>query len=154
MLKDLNKLDAWRNVFGNAQPDPRMRDIELIARFLALDDSTYKKPMKKFISDFMYRHRRLVDKNEKYKQKFTGTVTAVYEKLGRKPFHVYRGINAAVFDSVMVAFARNTDYPANIRQRFNNLLEIDDYKDAISASTTDEDTVRERIRIAQEVLFK
>ena len=154
MLKDLNKLDAWRNVFGNTQPDARMRDIELIARFLALDDSTYKKPMKKFISDFMYRHRQLVDKNEKYKQKFTGTITAVYEKLGRKPFHIYRGINAAVFDSVMVAFARNADYPADIRQRFNSLCERDDYKGFISASTTDEDTVRERIRIAQEVLFK
>ena len=61
--------------------------------------------------------------SEKYKQKFTGTVKAVHEKLGRKPFHVYRGINAAVLDSVMVAFARNTDYPADIRQRFNNLLE-------------------------------
>lgn len=153
MLKDLNKLDAWRSVFGNTLRDPRMRDIELIARFLALDDSTYYKPMKKFITDFMYRNKQLVD-NEKYKQKFTRTVTAVYEKLGTKPFHIFRGINAAVFDSVMVAFARNMDYPADIRLRFNKLIKREDYLDTVSASTTDEDTVRDRIRLAQEVLFK
>jgi hypothetical protein len=153
MLKDLNKIGAWRSVFGTTNPDPRMRDIELIARFLALDDSTYAKPMKKFITDFMYRRKQSVD-NEKYKQKFTKTVIAVYEKLGTKPFHIFRGINAAVFDSVMVAFARNTDYPDDIRHRFNELIKREDYLEKISASTTDEDTVRERIRIAQEVLFK
>lgn len=153
MLKDLNKIDAWRSVFGTTNPDPRMRDIELIARFLALDDSTYTKPMKTFITDFMYRRKQLVD-NEKYKQKFTRTVIAVYEKLGTKPFHIFRGINAAVFDSVMVAFARNTDYPDDIRRRFNKLIKREDYLGRVSASTTDEDTVRERIRIAQEVLFK
>lgn len=153
MLKDLNNLDPWRSVFGNTLPDTRMRDIELIARFLALDDSTYYKPMKKFITDFMYRNKQLVD-NEKYKQKFIRTVTAVYEKLGTKPFHIFRGINAAVFDSVMVAFARNMDYPADIRLRFNKLIKMKDYLGTVSASTTDVDTVRERLRIAQEVLFK
>lgn len=153
MLKDLNKIDAWRSVFGTTKPDTRMRDIELIARFLALDDSTYAKPMKTFITDFMYRRKRLVN-NDKYKQKFTRTVTAVYEKLGTKPFNILRGINAAVFDSVMVAFARNVDYPADIRLRFNKLIKMESYLKTVSASTTDEDTVRERIRIAQEVLFK
>ena len=153
MLKDLNNLDAWRSVFGNTLPDPRMRDIELIARFLALDDSAYSKPMKKFITDFMFRHKQLAD-NEIYKQKFTRTVTAVYEKLGTKPFHIFRGINAAVFDSVMVAFARNRDYPANIRLRFNKLIRMEAYLETVSASTTDENTVRDRIRIAQKVLFK
>ncbi len=153
MLKDLNNLDAWRSVFGNTLPDPRMRDIELIARFLALDDSTYHKPMKKFITDFMYRNKQLVG-TKKHKQKFTRTVTAVYEKLGTKPFHIFRGINAAVFDSVMVAFARNRDYPANIRLRFNKLIKMEAYLETVSASTTDENIVRDRIRIAQEVLFK
>jgi hypothetical protein len=153
MLKDLNKIDAWRSVFGTTKPDTRMRDIELIARFLALDDSTYTKPMKKFITDFMYRRKQLAD-NDKYKQKFIRTVTAVYEKLGTKPFNILRGINAAVFDSVMVAFARNVDYPADIRIRFNKLIKMKSYLETVSASTTDEDTVRERIRIAQEVLFK
>lgn len=153
MLKDINKNEAWRSIFGNNQPDSRMRDIELIARFLALTDSKYSKPMKKFITDFMFRQRRLAD-NDKYKQIFLTTVKAVYEKLGTKPFHIIRGINAAVFDSVMVAFAQNSNYPEDIRLRFNVLTKREDYLEKVKASTTDEDTVRERIRLAQEVLFK
>jgi uncharacterized protein with ParB-like and HNH nuclease domain len=152
MLKDLNMLNAWREVFGIKPPDPRMRDVELIVRFLALTDSNYTKPMKKFITDFMFRNKRSTD-NEKYKNNFIRTVQAVHDKLGKKPFHIYRGINAAVFDSVMVAFSRASVYPADIRGRYNRLLERDDFKTKVSSATTDEDTVRERIRIAQEVLF-
>jgi len=154
MLRDVNKHASWRNIFGTKEADPRMRDVELIVRFLALTDSAYKKPMKQFISDFMYRNQRLATKSKEYRRRFTETANAVYEKLGKRPFHVYRGINAAVFDSVMVAFARNKTYRKDIRNRFNRLLENEEYRGFISASTTDEDTVRERIRIAEEVLFK
>jgi len=152
MLKDLNKLDAWRAVFGSNSPDGRMRDVELIARFLALTESQYTKPMKKFITGFMFRNRRLAD-SEIYKNNFTRTITAVYEKLGAKPFHILRGINAAVFDSVMVAFSQTSDYPDDIRRRYNELIKHKDYLVKVSASTTDVDTVRERMRIAKEALF-
>ena len=153
MLKDLNKDDAWRKVFGTQTLDSRMRDIELISRFLALTDSKYSKPMKKFITDFMSRNKRLAD-NEKYKQLFLGTIKAVYEKLGTKPFHISRGINAAVYDSVMVAFSKHSYCPPDIVLRFNNLIEREDFLEKVSASTTDEDTVRERIEIAEKVLFE
>jgi len=152
MLRDLNKLESWRAVFGSNSPDARMRDVELIARFLALNDSIYKKPMKKFITDFMF-HKRNLANNEEYKNSFTRTIDAVYEKLGTRPFHIYRGLNAAVFDSVMVAFSKNLDYPSNIRSRYNRLIKRKDYLEKVSSSTTDEDTVRERMRIAQEALF-
>ncbi|MDO8531828.1 MAG: DUF262 domain-containing protein [Dehalococcoidia bacterium] len=153
LLKDLNKLDAWRSVFGTETPEPRMRDIELIARFLALGDAQYAKPMKQFITDFMYRRKGRGD-NDKYRKIFEATVKSVYDKLGAKPFHISRGINAAVFDSVMTAFSRNGNPPADIVIRFNKLKENKDYLRAVSASTTDEDTVRQRISIAEEVLFK
>jgi len=152
MLRDLNKLRAWRAVFGSNSPDARMRDVELIARFLALSNAEYTKPMKKFITDFMTHNRHLAD-NEEFKNSFTRTINAVYEKLGAKPFHIYRGLNAAVFDSVMVAFSRNSDYPPDIRSKYNRLIQRKGYLKRVSASTTDEDTVRERIRIAQKVLF-
>ena len=110
------------------------------------------KETKKFITDFMFRNRHLAD-NQEYKTSFTRTISAVYEKLGPKPFHIYRGLNAAVFDSVMVAFSKNLDCPPDIRGKYNMLTKREDYWEKVSASTTDEDTVRERIRIALEVLF-
>ncbi|MFH1031189.1 MAG: DUF262 domain-containing protein, partial [Chloroflexota bacterium] len=153
LLKDINRHEAWRRVFGTPTPDSRMRDVELIARFLALLDAIYSKPMKKFITDFMYRSRS-GDNNEKYGDIFKRTIDAVYNNLGAKPFHISRGINAAVFDSVMVAFARNAVVPTDIQTRFNNLIKNPGYLKDVSSSTTDVDTVRDRINIATEVLFK
>jgi len=153
LLKDMNELDAWRRVFGTTTPDARMRDIELIARFLALLDANYSKPMKKFITDFMWR-RRGGGENRKYSEIFERTIKNVYDKLGAKPFHISRGINAAVYDSVMVAFARNTVVPPDIRTRYNRLIKNEKYLKRVSSSTTDVDTVRERLNIANEALFK
>jgi len=153
LLKELNRIEAWRRVFGTNIPDVRMRDIELIARFLALLDGNYAKPMKKFITDFMFRRRGGAD-NKKYSDIFKKTVGSVYENLGQKPFNISRGINAAVYDSVMVAFARNAKIPADIRKRYNKLIENGDFLKAVSSSTTDVDTVRERIDLAARVLFK
>ena len=153
LLKEMNKIGAWREVFGTSTPDARMRDIELIARFLALIDADYSKPMKKFITDFMFRQRHGAN-IKTYRELFNRTVTAVYDKLGQKPFHISRGINAAVYDSVMVAFARNESIPGDIRNRYNQLIKTEKFLDAVSSSTTDVDTVRQRINLATEVLFK
>ena len=108
MLVDVNRYEKWREIFGRPAPDPRMRDIELIARFLALYERAeeYTKPMKQFLNSFMARHQRDRDVSA-LKDRFTDTVDRVHGSLGARPFHVRRGINAAVFDSVMVAFARS-----------------------------------------------
>ena len=47
VLKVMNEFSHWREIFGPRKPDKRMRDVELIVRFLALrEDAThYKKPM-------------------------------------------------------------------------------------------------------------
>src|SRR3954465_7126563 len=54
-----HKDQRWRSVFG--KPSPRLKDQELILRFLALyfDRDGYKRPMKDFLNRFMGRHRRL-----------------------------------------------------------------------------------------------
>jgi len=47
LLKQLNKNEDWRFIVGKTAEDNRMRDIELILRFLALysNASQYAKPM-------------------------------------------------------------------------------------------------------------
>ena len=59
-----------------------------------------------------------------------------------------------MYDSVMVAFARNEAIPGDIRNRYNQLIKTEKFLDAVSSSTTDVDTVRQRINLATEVLFK
>jgi len=152
MLFEINGYDKWRHIFGTTKADARLRDIELITRFFALNEMKYSKPMKEFLNTFMGKHQ-WDSKIEGYKTLFTGTVDSVYKALGTKPFNVKRGINAAVFDSVMVAFAKNTKIPRDVGQRYKKLLANKSYDDAIKAHTTDVDTVKQRLELAEEVLF-
>lgn len=155
MLVDVNNYPAWREVFGSAGPDRRMRDVELIARFLALCEGheSYTKPMKEFITNYMARHQKEIDP-QTYRSVFTDTVQRVVDSLGTKPFHVRRGINVAVFDSVMVAFAKSGSAPSDITERYQALKVNPSFVDATTAGTTDVDTVRERLELARQVLFE
>jgi len=154
LLAELNQDKLWRDIFGTPTSDVRMRDLELILRFSALSEPSivYTKPMKKFLNDFMAKHKRDTGL-EPRKILFLDTVKRVRESLGPRPFHVKRGINAAVFDSVMVAFAKSSHSPINLKERYDTLLENPSYQDAINAGTTDVDVVNRRIDLAAKTLF-
>lgn len=154
LLRELNKNSKWRQIVGTQNPDPRMRDVELIVRFLALFERSdgYQKPMKQFLNDYMKRHRN-ESSTEPYKDIFQNTVNKVLDSLGPKPFHLKRGINVAVFDGVMVAFAKSTKVPADIKDRFQRLLNEQRFKEAIKVHTTDVDKVATRMNLAWNILF-
>jgi hypothetical protein len=154
-LHELNKNSKWREITGVINPDIRMRDIELIVRFLALLEGgdSYEKPMKRYLNEYMRKHKR-EQKKEPYTSIFLNTVNKVLKSLGPRPFHLKRGINAAVFDCAMVAFAQSTKIPRDIKVRLQKLLDNPSLKEAISVHTTDVDKVATRIKLAREILFK
>ena len=155
LMMRLNENATWRYIFGSNDTDARMRDLELIVRFLALLEGadSYTKPMKQFLNNYMSKHQ-WDNANEPYKSTFLNVTERLYKSLGPRPFHIIRGINVAVFDSVMIAFARSSSTPDNIKDRFKTLLTNPSYKAAVSSGTTDVDTVKVRIKLAQEILFK
>ena len=156
LLVRLNRDDGWRRIMGVPTADKRMRDVELIARFFALAEpkAKYSKPMKDFISSFMAL-RRPAGSNARLEKLFRETVAKVLEGLGSRPFHLKRGLNAAVFDAVMVAFAANRrkSLPADIRQRYSRLKRNAEFAEKTTAATTDVDSVNGRIKIARRLLF-
>jgi len=154
-LRGLNEDSAWREIVGVEKTDTHMRDVELIVRFLALLErgDSYRKPMKLFLNKYMKRHRKET-KPKLYESAFLNTVNKVLKSLGRKPFHIKRGINAAVFDCVMIAFAQSTKTPRDIKVRFRKLLANKSFVEAISLHTTDEDKVATRMKLARKILFK
>jgi len=154
-LRSLNKDVTWREIVGTNNPDPRMKDIELIVRFLALLEggASYFKPMKKFLSDYMSKHKNDT-KQKPYHDAFLNAVSKVLKTLGPRPFHVRRGINIAVFDAVILAFAGADSPPSNVKDRYQKLLRNPSFIDAISVHTTDVDRVKTRIKLAREILFK
>jgi len=131
LLKKLNMNENWRKIVGKTVEDKRMRDIELILRFLALyhNIAHYEKPMKAFLNKFMKQYRRpptpreddseakkktITVKQKEFSERmaafetlFTQTAEAIVKYLGITPFHIRNGLNAAVFDSVFTAFGRN-----------------------------------------------
>ncbi|MCH7986128.1 MAG: DUF262 domain-containing protein [Acidobacteria bacterium] len=157
LLLELNRAKKWRRIVGALHMDKRMRDVELILRFLALTQarSQYSKPMKNFLSDFMHGKRFASQKGlSSDGRMFKDTVDQVVECLGRKPFHIRAGLNAAVYDSVMTSFAlTRKKTPRSIKSRYESLLNNESFQTYVSSSTTDVDVVKKRIALARRRLF-
>lgn len=155
MLIEANKNPDWRAIFGSPHPDNRMRDVELLVRFLALHEEfrSYAEPMKEFINTYMGK-RKMETNPAESREAIANTVRRIVESLGPRPFHVRRGLNAAVCDSVMVAFAKSKVTPDNIKERYEELKGDSEFIAATTATTTKEPTVTARLNLAQRVLFE
>ena len=155
LMLELNEFGDWRKIFGREARDPRMRDVELVVRFCALRNTSvpYSVPMKKFLNDYMKRNQS-EKAREPTKTTFESTVKRVLDSLGPRPFHIRRGMNAAVYDSVMLAFSRAERVPKDILARWEELKNNSAYDEAITSGTTAEKTVERRIALASEILFK
>jgi len=112
--------------------------------------------MKDFLSKFMKANREPGQNVlRQFRKLFTTTCTAIVDHLGGKPFHIYAGLNSAVFDCVMVSFANNFDtIPQDIKQRYKELIHDDAFLRNIISATTDEDVVKSRFQLAEKKLFQ
>ena len=156
-LNVLNDDPRWRSIFGN--PSRRQKDQELILRFLAFyfDAENYKPPMTEFLTKFLGKNRNPEDSFlENASHVFVDTVVAFEGALGRSAFRPDRALNAAVFDSMSVAMARRitstavTPSPDDIRTAHQGLLDDEDYVDAVSRRTANEQSVKTRMNKAAE----
>jgi hypothetical protein len=156
LLANLNSRPEWRAILGRPTLDSRYKDAELILRFfslLTLDG--YEKPMKDHLSRYMRRNASTTGAAaDEMRKLFATTCARVVESLGAKPFHVRAGLNAAVYDSVMVAFAKSTGaVPADIQARYKSLLANEKFASATRQATTDSESVKLRFQLANQVLF-
>ena len=152
----LNSLPEWRRVLGKEEPDSRKRDLELLVRFMAMrDDSSYRKPMKDFLSRYMNKQQHALESVLAQDEDiFRSTCIKVLKTLGEKPFHIRAGFNSAVFDSVMVAFSENLgSVPQDIQDRYKRLLEDEEFSASASNQTTDANAVLLRFSKARSILF-
>jgi hypothetical protein len=157
LLHELNSFPVWRDIFGKKIRDKRQRDAELILRFFALlnNRKRYEKPMKEFLSKYMAANQDFpASERRAFKELFRNTAERVHDNLGTKPFHIRAGLNAAVYDSVFVAFASNPGKkPSHPKQSYERLLNDTGYIETVSSGTTDVETIHQRIRKAMEAFF-
>jgi hypothetical protein len=157
LLADLNSNSHWRAVFGGIST--RMRDQELILRFFALyyNSDEYTKPMKEFLNRFMKRYRDIARaKAVEFQQIFEATARTIHQTLGPRAFKPTKAVNAALCDSVMVGIARRLSTgPINasdqLKAAYDELKSNTEFKSAIESATTDESSVRSRLRMATDI---
>ncbi len=152
-LHDLNKYPTWKKLIDKKIADPRLKDVELILRFIALhyDLNKYEKPLKEFLSKFMRDHRKTDDKFLTQTQLvFERTCDSIVANLDLKPFNFKKSINPALFDSIMVAFSKNLDkVPPNIKERYTLLVGNEQFKDDCRDATTDVNVLKRRFETAE-----
>jgi hypothetical protein len=154
LLRDLNQNADWRELYG-AQSD-RLKDQELILRFCAfyLNEANYKRPLKRFLNDFVRDHRDGSGLDAGHLRTVFGQSCALLaEHVGPKVFKATGQLNAALVDSVLVGVARRIDAgpindPRSLAAAFDGLTADADFIGAIGKATADEDRVALRMRKA------
>ena len=160
MLRDLNSNAQWRSIFG--KPSNRLKDEELILRFFALlhRSGEYKKPMREFLDDFLNDNRDFeLFKTDSLTKDFSETIAIAHSVLGDRAFRVGPSLNAAIFDSVMVGIAKRLGTgpiknPQALESSYLELFKNKEYEVAFVRATSDEESVRNRLRIATEAFSK
>ena len=155
LLKDLNRNESWRSIFG--APSKRQKDQELILRFLAFyfDGDNYKGPMRNFLNRFTEKHRNVADPlTSEFRKVFVDTIHTVYGAIGHWAFRpLSPTLNAAVFDSVMVGVAKRLDCgpisdSQELKNAYEKLLTDSTFMSGYRGSTSDVGNVRARFTSA------
>jgi hypothetical protein len=157
LLGELNQYASWREIYG--PEDSRMRDQELILRFLALlhEGENYQTPMVAFLNTYMGRNKELSDKDAAaMRETFRSSIDLIRQSVGSRAFRPVRALNAAVFDSVMVGTAKRLETgPVSDIQAFRNaygvLLNNQEFLDACGRGTASGERVRKRLNLAKAI---
>lgn len=159
LLEILNRNRFWRAILGKKSPDKRLRDIELVLRFMAMREGwpKYQKPMKSFLNSFMSDKRNISQaEKDTIGPMFEQTCADIVRELGDKPFHFQsRTLNRGLLDAVMVmmSFAREKGV-ANSHDRYRILRADRIFLDTVlTRHTSDTLIVRRRFERAEQIML-
>jgi hypothetical protein len=175
LLFELNKNSNWRTLFGKFEKDSRMRDMEFILRFLALDTDFIKRnqastiSLKKYLNEFMGSTSSQTPQIiEERRNKFNMVMDFVLHNIGENAFFnitagdeskIRKRFYPTIFDSVCPAVAIayrqfGDQIPThNLEEKRLALLKDEDYKKYISEGTMQISHIHGRINLALNYLF-
>jgi len=157
-LETLNRASDWRALLGKPKSDPRLKDVELVLRVLAMARGWrgYEKPMKRFLTDYMETldgkpGELLRTEDEEF---FLRACKTARQSLGEIPFRVRKRLNLAALDSGLATIGRIEDgQVTGLKQRYDRLVKDPDYSAAVTYNTSDADSVRTRFTKAVSILL-
>ena len=154
-IESLNKNLQWREIIGLPKAEPRLRDVELVLRVLALAHSEYYKPMKQFLTDCMKSVEEAEPEHlEGLKENFAHACSILSNSLGERPFRIGTRLNVAILDAVMAIAIRSPEsLVPDLKLAFDELKESENFRNSINDHTSDVDKVNDRLATAQEYLL-
>jgi hypothetical protein len=153
-LAELSSSNEWRSVYG--PPARHLRDQELVLRIVALlvSPGNYKRPLKKYLNDFMAAHRSLDDLDvEEIEKRFKRAALLIAQGPGEGTLRPGgSAVNAALTEAVFVGLMRRLDAddidPSVAAAGMERLLKEPDLNVVIGRATADEESVRKRLALA------
>lgn len=168
LLKELSESDIFRIAIDNGIKPKRMKDREAVLRYLSFQifdyDQDYQKDMSSFVENAMRAINKMPDENIlQLKNDFFRVMQLTYDFFENKNFRIpsesSRGkVNIAVLESVGYLFSQKDNDFLHKNQEiiksnfFENLLNNQEYLDAVQISTGDRKRVIKRFQLAQEIL--
>ena len=156
LLQTLNEVEDWRSIYGPVSS--RRKDQELILRFFALKDalSTYSKPLRQFLNDYMEEHAKPDDSwLEQHREVFLRTVSCAARHLPRESFRPERSLNVAVTDALLIGLSKRIEQgeimdPEQLGNTAKELLRKNNFREVTDRSTTEAASIASRIGQATE----
>lgn len=173
LLINLNQNADWRFLYGSEKSDERMRDIELILRFLAMNTPEVYNSDKRYISlklllnNYMGAHvKASQDFLNECAEDFSRTISFIREHFHEESFFNLQKDNSkyrkrlypTVFDSLMIgtSIALKNGYSydgGDLAARKFALLSNQEFKDCITQGTMQVANIRKRISMILEQIF-
>ena len=167
LLKQLSEKEYFRKAIDNGVSPERMKDREVILRYLAFKlfdyENDYQGDMSDFVDKAMKKINLMDDREiEILENDFERVMNLTFEFFGLKNFRLPSGknrgrINIAIFESVCYFFSKMSDeflqdHKKSIQDNFIKLLGNPEYIDAIRYSTSSKSKVVTRFILAQNIL--
>jgi len=168
LLKELAESNCFKIAINDGISSKRMKDREVVLRYLAFTIFNYKKDYQGDMSDFLERTMKKINlmklvEIESLKHGFKRVMNLTYSFFKMTNFRLptttqARGrINIAIFESVSYFFSISDDLfieksKDKIISNFENLIHNIDYLDSVKNATSSKNNVVSRFRLAQEIL--
>jgi len=167
LLKELSEKDYFKKAIDHGISPKRMKDREVILRYLAFKLFNYETEYQGDLSDFVEKAMKKInlmseDKIETLKKDFQRVMIWTFDFFGSRNFRLpiknSRGkINIAIFESVSYFFSLNSDgflleNKIAIQNNFDQLLANVEYIDVVRYATNSKNKVIARFNLVREVL--
>lgn len=161
MIYSLNSEPCWRDIVGKKEEDDKFRDVEVLLRSYALlyDGELYSGSMIRFLNRFSKEAQGFDGEKIEQSKKLFFDFISVCADIDKKDFLTQTGsFNVSLFDAVFVTIsekilADGIEQAAITQDAFDALKKDENFKNAITHSTSHVESVKTRLRLAHKYLY-